>query len=107
MIGETIAAINRAVVSRLERNLARNPAGSADSVKHLTRPSAAVFTGITAGFASLRLVCEPFFREKLLLICCEGELLIAVSAYDCFVLIIQLTIPLFKLFIPYIMLSTH
>jgi hypothetical protein len=41
LIGETIVAINRPVIPRLEGNLALFAAGGADSVMHLALPAAA------------------------------------------------------------------
>lgn len=88
---EAIAAIDRAVVARLERNLAVFSACGADSVKHLTvrTTSAAVrvvLACITAGLATLGLVIETLFCVELLLSGGECELLSTVLAYDSFVL---------------------
>ena len=62
-----LAAVNRAVLTRLERNLCLAAAGSANSSKHLAFLSCSVLARITASFASLRLVHEAFFCVELLL----------------------------------------
>ena len=90
-IAEAIAAINGAVITRLERNFAGSAAFGAHGVEHLALATVTAtsvsLTGITAGFAALRLIGEALFSEKLLLTRSEGEFLAAVFADDCLVLI--------------------
>jgi hypothetical protein len=88
--GETLAAINGAIIPRLKRNLTSFSAGSAYRVEHLTRSSASVFASVTAGFASLGFVGEALFLIKILLAGREYKLLPAILAYECFVLMNQL-----------------
>jgi len=52
--------------------------------------AAAVFTGVAAGFASLRLVGESFFFVEILLTRGEQKFLSTVFANDSFVLMDQL-----------------
>ena len=74
---KAVAAVDRTVLSGLERNLAGLSALSADSVEHLA--GAAGFAsgrlaGGTAGLASLGLVGEALLRVELLLTGGEHEL---------------------------------
>jgi hypothetical protein len=92
LVRKTIAAINGAVISRLERNLAAPAAVSANRVKHFAlAPAAAsvVFRDVAAGLAPCRFIREPFFFEEILLTCREHKFLPAVLADDCFVLVDQ------------------
>lgn len=87
---EAIAAVDRTVVARLERNFARLATFGAHSVEHFAG-TAVTTTGITlagvaAGLAALRLIGETLFSEKLLLAGGECELLPAIFADDNFVL---------------------
>lgn len=84
-LAETIAAVNRTVVARLERNAAGLATGSADCLEHLA--SAAIATrvllaSVAAGLAALRFVGEAFFREEFLLTRGKGEFLPAILADD-------------------------
>ena len=96
LIGKTIAAINRTVISGLEGHLAAASARSANRVKHLARTSveAIVLPCVAAGLTSLRLIGEASFFEEILFAGRENELLIAISADDGFVLMHQIGIPL-------------
>ncbi len=83
---ETVAAVNRTVTGRLERNLSLCTAVSAGCGIHLTG-SAVVSTGIalllaalTAGQATARLIGETFLGEEFLLAGSEGELGATVAA---------------------------
>ena len=56
--GEAIAAVNRAIGLRLERNTRFAAAGSAGSGVILSRATGGVLAGVTAGLAALRLILE-------------------------------------------------
>jgi hypothetical protein len=84
--GEAIAAIYRAIVPGLKRNLALFSAGSAYGVEHLALRAPVVFTRAAAGFASSGLVCEPFFLKEILLGRRKYEFLTAICTYQSFVL---------------------
>lgn len=90
LVGKTIAAIYRTIVAGLERNLAGFSAGSAYGIEHLARCSSIVFTGVTAGFASLRFVRKSFFLKEILFARGENEFIAAVFAYQRFVLMHQM-----------------
>ena len=93
---EAIAAQDRPVGTRLERNLTVFPALGANCVVHLARRSiAGTASGValasdTAGFATLRLVREALFGEKFLLVGSKGEFLSAIFADDSFVAVHQI-----------------
>lgn len=91
LIRKTIAAINRTIIPGLERNFAGTSTGSASGIKHFPLWPPAVFTGISARFASLWFIGKSFFLKKILFACCEYKLLAAVFTCDCFVLMNQLT----------------
>jgi len=102
LIRKTIAAINRTVASGLERNLAAPAAVRASCVKHFALASATaaasvVLRDVAARLAPCRLVREAFFREEILLTCRKHELLSAVPADDCFVLMDQLNTSFFRM----------
>jgi len=89
---KTITAINGAITSGLERNLAAPAAVSAGRVKHFalapaTAAASVVFHDVAASLTARRLIGEAFFREEILLTCRKHELLSTVPADDCFVLI--------------------
>src|SRR5436190_16571311 len=90
LLSETIAAIDRTVAARLERNPRRLAARGADRVEHLlaaahataaaatttaaaTAATAGGFLGRATGSAPLGLIREPELREPLLLACRERE----------------------------------
>ena len=91
---EAIAAQDRSVGTRLERDLTSFSALRANSVVHLaggivtvtavtgTAVSGSAFTGDPAGLAALRLVRKTFFGEKFLLVGSKGEFLSAIFADD-------------------------
>jgi len=92
LVGKTIAAVNRAVVSGLEWDPAVLAARGANSVKEFTLTSAAsAFAHIAAGLAPLRLICETSFLEKILFTCRENKFLPAILTNNCFVLMNQNT----------------
>ena len=80
LASEAVAAIDRAVIARLEGNLAGLAAVGADSVEHLARRAGDAFAGIAAGFAALGLVGEALLGVKLLLTGGENEFLSAILA---------------------------
>jgi hypothetical protein len=87
---ETIAAINRAIITGLERNLAGSAAFRANGIIHLALAAVAAgvpFAGIPAGLAPLRFVGEPSLSIKFLFLRGENEFLATVYANECFVLI--------------------
>jgi len=88
---KTITAINGAVTSGLERNLAAPAAVSTGCIEHFTLASATaasvVLHDVAASFTARGLIVEAFFREEILLTCRKHEFLFTVSADDCFVLI--------------------
>jgi hypothetical protein len=85
--GVAIAAVNRSVVARLERNFSFLAAARADSCEKLTRRLIGVLPKIAALFAALRLVLEASLGVEFLLTGCKGEILAAFLALDNFVLI--------------------
>ena len=85
---KAVAAINRAVFSRLKRNACFRTAGSAGCGEHFSLGlCTAVFARHTALFASLRLVLEAFLSIELLFTGSEYELRAAVFTNEGFVLI--------------------
>jgi hypothetical protein len=83
---EAIAAVYGAVVAGLERNLAGYSTLGADGLKHFSLSSTRVgLAGITAGFATLRLVGESFFGVKFLFVSRKNEFGSAFLAGQCFV----------------------
>ena len=75
--GEALAAVNRSVVARLERNLCFLTAVCAYGGEHFFRFLGAVLSLVTACFASLGLVLEASFRVEFLLTCGENEFVAA------------------------------
>ena len=86
LFGEAIAAINRTVISGLERNFCFASAGSADGREHFLLAGSAIFSGVAAGLASLGFVCEAFFVVEVLFACSKNEFRAAVFANKGFVL---------------------
>ncbi|ODU55328.1 MAG: hypothetical protein ABT01_06475 [Clostridium sp. SCN 57-10] len=87
---EAIAAINGAVITGFERNFAVFAAGSTYRIVHLAVAAVAtrvLLAGVAAGLAALGFIVEAFFREKFLIFGSEGELLTAILADDCFVVV--------------------
>ena len=82
---ETSAAVNGAIVSRLERDLGGRPALRADRIEHLAIAAARGLAAGAAVFAADRLILEPFLRVKLLLADRKDEFLTAILAYQCLV----------------------
>ena len=78
---KAFAAVNRAVITRLERNLASLSALRAYCIIHLACLNAVCcFASIAARFATLRLICEALFSIKFLLTGSKGEFLSAIFA---------------------------
>ena len=99
LLCEAFAAINRPVISGLERNLAGFSAGSTNRIVHLALGSSGVFAGTAAGFASLRLICKSFFSEKVLLAGSKYEFLSAILACESFVFVKQLIYLIFLIYV--------
>ena len=76
---ETFAAIYGAVVAGLERNSCFFSAFRANCGMHFSLRTG-VFTGVSASFASLRLVLETFFSVKFLFTCRENKFFSTVFA---------------------------
>lgn len=93
-LGETIAAVNRSAVARLERDLCFLAAGGAYGGEHLAdaagigraRTAATLLPGLAAGWAALGLVGETLGGEELLFRGGENEISSAIRALDGFVL---------------------
>ena len=89
MLAEAIAAINRAIIFRLERNLCLAAAVSADHREHLALFALSAVTVaatlVAAITATGRLVLEALLRVKFLLACAKDELLATVLARQRFV----------------------
>ena len=79
-IPEAIAAENRTVCLRFERNLTGFAALGAYRVIHLARAALIALASHTAGLAALRLVCKVLFGVKLLLAGSKSEFLPAFLA---------------------------
>ena len=86
-LGKTLAAVNRSVGLGLEGYFGLLATCSTSSGKILSRSAACILTGITAVFASLRLVHEAALGVKLLLTGCEDEIFPALFAFDSLVLV--------------------
>ena len=86
LFGKAIAAIYRAIVPGLERNLTGLSAGRTDCIVHFTLLSAAVFPSCPAGRTSFGFIGESLFFIKVLFACGECEFLTAVCAYERFIL---------------------
>jgi hypothetical protein len=84
--GEAIAAVNRTVFSGLEGNLRLAAATGADGREHFSLVCAAIFSGLTAGLASLGLIRKALFRVEFLFAGGEDKLAAALFACQCLVL---------------------
>jgi hypothetical protein len=84
--GEAIAAVNRTVFSGLEGNLRLAAATGADGREHFSLVCAAIFSGLTAGLASLGLIRKALFRVEFLFAGGEDKLAAAIFANENFVL---------------------
>ncbi len=84
---KALAAVYGSVACRLERNLCGTAAVSACCYEHFLLRSCYVLACIAASLASLRLVLESFFCIECLFTCCEYEILSAIFALQCFVLV--------------------
>ena len=78
---ETIAAVNRSVVLRLERNLRFLSTLNANTGKHLTLLIAAVFPLVSAVTATNGLMLKALLRVKLLFPCGKDKILATILAY--------------------------
>ena len=86
MLAETIAAVNGAVVFRLERNLSFLAAFGAGHGKHLPLFAVAgAFAFVSAVTATHGLVLEAAFLVKFLFACAEDKFFAAVLAHEGFV----------------------
>jgi hypothetical protein len=79
-LSEALAAVNRTVRLRLERNSGLSAAGCADSGVILTRAAGSSLAGVTAVLAALGLILETALCVKLLLTGGEHELFAALFA---------------------------
>ena len=86
-LGKALAAINRSVVSRLERHLSLGATGGADGGVHLSLLLGSILSGVTARLASLGLILEPSLGIKVLLTGSEHELRATVFAHLGFVFV--------------------
>ena len=97
-LGEAIAAVDRTVGLRLERDASLAAASRAGSGEVLSGATGRVLTSVAAGLAALGLVLEAALRIKLLLTGGENELIAALFAYQGLVLvhllILSLILPL-------------
>ena len=79
--GEAIAAVNRAIGLRLERDTRLAAAGSTGSGVVLSGAAGCVLAGVTAGLAALRLILEATLCVEFLLTGGENELLATCLLY--------------------------
>ena len=87
LIGETIAAIDRAIALWLERHFCFLTAFGARAAKKLARTASGYFPTVTAGLAALGLVLEAALGVEFLLTSGERELFITFLALDGSVLV--------------------
>ena len=85
--GEAFAAVHGLSIRRIERNLAVLATLSANGGEHFSRASCTVLACITASLASLGLVVEALLSIELLLTGGEHEIIAAVLAIQCLVLV--------------------
>ena len=90
--GEAIAAVNRAIGLRLERNTRFAAAGSAGSGEILTGTTGSVLACVAAGLAALRLILEASLSVELLLAGSENELVAAFFAYSSLIFVHDFTL---------------
>ena len=84
---KALAAVDGAVVARLEGNLRLFAAVGAFGDEHFPVGAAGSFARRTAFSAALRLILEALFGVEFLLTGGEREFLVAVLAHQCLVLI--------------------
>ena len=84
---KAFAAVHRFAFGRIEGHFAGLAALGADGIEHLAIASGRSLAGVTAFFASLGFVLETLFRIELLLTGGEHEILAALLALQCLVLI--------------------
>lgn len=80
-LSETLTAVNRSVLSWLERNNSLAAARSTSCCISLSFRLCSSLSCISASFTSLWLVYETFLSIELLLACCENELVSALLTY--------------------------
>ena len=85
--GIALAAVNRSVVGRLERNFRFLAALSASRGEELFLGLSGVLSGIAARLAALRLVLETALSVEFLLTGGENEFLSAIFAFQCLVFV--------------------
>jgi len=85
---EAGAAVYRLVLGRLEGEFRFTAALAAYSIEILSGRLVCVLLRVTAGFASLGLVCVSLFGIKCLLAGCENKFIAAFNAYQSLVLIL-------------------
>ncbi|EEX76295.1 hypothetical protein SELSPUOL_02120 [Selenomonas sputigena ATCC 35185] len=86
---EAIAAVDRAIILRLERNFRLLAAGSACHLEHRALTAVAIMAAASlsaAVAAANRIIFKPFLLVELLLTCGERELLATILANQCPVL---------------------
>ena len=81
-LGEALAAVNGAVLTRLEGNLAGLAAGCADCVEHLAGGLVGLLAGVTALFAALGFILKSAGCVELLLTGGENEFLTTFLAHQ-------------------------
>lgn len=84
---EALAAVYGSVAGGLERNFCFLAASSANGGEHLTLSLGCVLACVTACLASLGLVLEALLCVEFLLTCGEYELVAALFARQCLVLV--------------------
>ena len=77
---KAIAAVNRAIISGLERHTGLAAAGSAGGGEKLAGTAGGVLARVTAGLAALGLILETLLSVELLLTGGEYELVAALFA---------------------------
>jgi hypothetical protein len=92
-LGEAIAAVNRAIFSGLEGNLAFCTAVCANCIIEGLSASGSSLACVTASFASLGLILEALFCIEFLLTGGEHKLVAAIFACKCLVFV-HLSFPL-------------
>ena len=86
-IGKALAAINRTVLTGLERHSGLLAAIRANRRIHFTFPSGGVLAGVAAGLAALGFIHKALRRVKLLLPGCEYKFLAAFLTDESLVLV--------------------
>ena len=97
--GEALAAVNGAILPRLEGHLRLSAAIGANGIVHFARAAivARRLMGLTALTAAGGLILEALFSVEFLLSGCEHEFLATVTAHQRLVLIHVICDPLIKM----------